>query len=97
MNPLLGFFNLGPQEMLVLLLLGVFLFGRKLPEVGRSVGKAVKEFQNGLKGMEADIAETTYRSPETAGLEPPRLPPRITAQAPQAVEKASAIPFSPEA
>ena len=32
---LLGFFNLGAQEMILILILGLLLFGRKLPELGR--------------------------------------------------------------
>ena len=47
----------GPGEMAVLLLLGVLLFGRKLPEIGRYLGKGIIEFKKGLKGLEDD-AET---------------------------------------
>ena len=38
MSPMTTFFGLSPVEMIILLGLGVLLFGRKLPEVGRSVG-----------------------------------------------------------
>src|SRR5205085_2291790 len=41
-------FGLGGQEMLILLILGVLLFGKKLPDVGRSLGKGLVEFKKGL-------------------------------------------------
>jgi sec-independent protein translocase protein TatA len=53
-------FGLGAQEMLLLVLLGVLLFGKRLPEVGRSLGKTVMEFKNGLRGMEDEFA-TAFR------------------------------------
>ena len=36
MYSLFGMFGLGGPEILLLVVLGVLLFGRKLPEVGRS-------------------------------------------------------------
>lgn len=63
---------LGPQEIVILLVLGVLLFGRKLPEVGRSLGKSIVEFKKGLGGYEEDDGQ---------GLGVPRgpnPPPRIT-------------------
>ena len=55
MTPLFGFFNLGAQEMLILLIIGVLLFGRKLPEVGRYLGKGIVEFKKGIKGLEDEF------------------------------------------
>ena len=40
--------NLGPPELLIVLLVVLLLFGgRKLPELARSLGQAKKEFQDG--------------------------------------------------
>lgn len=44
--------NLGPGELLVVGLFAVLLFGKKLPEVGRSLGKGLVEFKKGLRGEE---------------------------------------------
>lgn len=84
MTPLFGFFNLGGQEMLILLILGVLLFGRKLPEVGRYLGKGIVEFKKGIKGLEDDYESSAAPSrQEPLPLEQPRPPQRITTSAPK--------------
>jgi sec-independent protein translocase protein TatA len=55
---------LNPSQTAIVLVLGVLLFGRRLPEVGRSLGKCLREFRKGLVGIEEDIwASGTERSP----------------------------------
>jgi sec-independent protein translocase protein TatA len=85
MTPLFGFFNLGAQEMLILLIIGVLLFGRKLPEVGRYLGKGIVEFKKGIKGLEDEYDASASVPPrqEPMALEPPRPPQRITTTAPK--------------
>ena len=46
--------NLGPGEMLMVMLVAVLLFGKRLPEVGRSLGKGIVEFKKGLHGLDDD-------------------------------------------
>ena len=55
MNPLFALFNLGPTELIVIAVLGVLLFGSRLPEVGRYLGKGIVEFKKGIKGIEDDV------------------------------------------
>ena len=44
--------NLGPTELILILLLVVLLFGaKKLPALARSMGKSIKEFKKGAKGV----------------------------------------------
>lgn len=67
--------NLSPWEILLILGLGLILFGRKLPEVGRSLGRSVVEFKKGLKGIEDEVNTASmpqnqppaYRPPLTSG------------------------------
>lgn len=54
--------SLGPMEMMVVMVVAVLLFGKRLPEVGRSVGKGLVEFKKGLRGIEDD-AEIASRTP----------------------------------
>jgi len=52
---LLAFFSPGPMEMLILGVIAVLLFGKRLPEVGRSLGKGLMEFKRGLNEIEREI------------------------------------------
>lgn len=45
-------FGIGPQEMLVVGVIALLLFGNRLPEVARSLGKGIVEFKKGIKGIE---------------------------------------------
>ncbi len=47
----------GPFEMLILAGLGLLIFGKRLPEVGRSIGKTIVEFKKGMKEVESEIYE----------------------------------------
>ena len=47
--------NVGPWEIILLLLLALLLFGAKrLPEIGRSMGKGMREFKDSLGGKDVD-------------------------------------------
>ena len=52
--------QLGLMEMLVVMGVAVLLFGKRLPEVGRSLGKGIIEFKKGLNGItdELDFSST---------------------------------------
>jgi sec-independent protein translocase protein TatA len=45
----------GPMEMIIILLIAVLLFGKRLPEVGRSLGKGIIEFKKGVRGIEDEV------------------------------------------
>lgn len=83
MTPLFAFFNLGAQEMIVLLVVGVLLFGRKLPEVGRYLGKGIVEFKKGIKGLEDETDISANAPPAPAVIDQPRPPQRVMTQAPK--------------
>jgi sec-independent protein translocase protein TatA len=60
--------NVGPWEIILLLLLALLLFGAKrLPEIGRSMGKGMREFKDSLSGKDADddAAELPMQTTET--------------------------------
>jgi sec-independent protein translocase protein TatA len=47
-------FGLGPMELVVILVIVMVLFGgRRLPELGAGVGKAIRNFKSGLAGEDA--------------------------------------------
>jgi len=47
--------SLGTQELVVILLIALVIFGRKLPEVARALGKSLNEFKKGMKETQDDI------------------------------------------
>jgi len=61
----LGLNQIGPIEGLALLALGLLLFGKRLPEVGRGLGKGIVEFRRGLKGISDEVEEQANRSAAT--------------------------------
>lgn len=50
-------FVIGPWEIGVIALVGLLIFGNRLPEVGKSLGRGVVEFKKGIRGIEDDINE----------------------------------------
>ncbi len=54
-------FNVGPMELVVVLAIALIVLGpRKLPEVGRSLGRGMREFRESLSG-DSDRDETPDR------------------------------------
>lgn len=47
--------SVGTPELVVILLIALVLFGRKLPEVARSLGRSLNEFKKGMKETQDDI------------------------------------------
>ncbi len=45
----LGFWTPGPVELGVILIVAVLVWGRKLPEIARGMGKSVSEFKKGIQ------------------------------------------------
>jgi sec-independent protein translocase protein TatA len=52
-------------ELLVIAAIGLLLFGKRLPEVGRSLGKGIVEFKKGLKGIDEEVEAATNRPSST--------------------------------
>ncbi|HAC22338.1 MAG: Sec-independent protein translocase subunit TatA/TatB [Tannerellaceae bacterium] len=56
MNQLLFLGNLGTGEIIIIALVVLLLFGgKKIPELMRGLGKGVKNFKDGVKGIEDEI------------------------------------------
>jgi len=66
-------FGLGFQELIVILLLALLLFGAKrLPEIARSLGKSVNEFKKGMDAKDGEKKEEnakTLNESENASVE----------------------------
>lgn len=56
MNELLFLGNLGTGEIVIIAIIVLLLFGgKKIPELMKGIGKGVKNFKDGVKGLEDDI------------------------------------------
>lgn len=58
-------FGISPMEMLVVGAIALLLFGKRLPEVARSLGKGIVEFKKGIHGIEDDIHDSSHRQAST--------------------------------
>jgi len=73
MNMLAFLPNLGAPELIVIGLVMLLLFGRRLPEVGKSLGQGIVQFKKGLKDIETEVDNAS--SPrEVAKFEAARTP-----------------------
>jgi len=53
-------FNIGPMELVVVLITALVVLGpKKLPEVGKSLGKGMREFKDSLSSINEDDDDTT--------------------------------------
>ncbi len=76
----------GYSEIAILLVIGLIIFGKRLPEVGRNLGKSIIEFKKGIKGIADDIDVEAERQSnreieqqKTADLPPAKVTPDPTA------------------
>ncbi len=56
--------NIGLPEILVVLVIALIIFGpKRLPELGRSVGKGIREFRSSISGNDDDDEEEPAAKP----------------------------------
>ena len=58
----------GGIEWIVILIVALLIFGKRLPEVMKSMGRGIVEFKKGVKGVEDDVEDamedTAEKNPE---------------------------------
>lgn len=80
--PLLFFDSIGWQELVVVGLLAVVLFGKRLPDLGRTLGKSLVSFRKGVEEMKNEIVSAADESTDTQ----PAKKKETTAQPHEALE-----------
>lgn len=62
---------IGTTELVIILIVALLMFGGRLPDVARSLGKSVNQFKRGLKDVE-DEMNTPDPPPQPKTLPPPQ-------------------------
>lgn len=57
----------GPFEWIIIAGIGLLVFGKRLPEVGRGLAKSIVEFKKGLKGIDEDIEVASNQPSKPSG------------------------------
>lgn len=68
------FRNIGAMELLIILGIGVLLFGNRLPQLAKSMGSGIKNFKRAVKETEDNISSEPDQK-ERAKLEASAVPP----------------------
>ena len=59
------FGQIGMQEIMLILFILLLLFGAKrLPELGQSLGKGIREFKRGVSDIKEDLEEESKKKPQ---------------------------------
>lgn len=53
----------GPMEIAIVLIVALLILGpKRLPETGRSIGRGLREFRDGIRGTDAPASELQAES-----------------------------------
>ena len=55
-------FGSHPMELIIVGIVALLLFGKRLPEVARSLGKGITEFKKGVRGIEDEVETSSSSS-----------------------------------
>ena len=74
--------NIGPLEIIIVLVIVLVIFGpKRLPDLGRSLGKGMREFKDSVTGKDDDKRELSEGEPEVTRAEA-KQPARATGDGP---------------
>ncbi|MCF6148450.1 MAG: twin-arginine translocase TatA/TatE family subunit [Candidatus Kuenenia sp.] len=51
----------GGWEWIIILIVAILIFGKRLPEVMKSLGRGIVEFKKGVKGVEEEVEDASNK------------------------------------
>jgi sec-independent protein translocase protein TatA len=91
--------NIGWMELVIIFAVLLLVFGRRLPEVGKNIGRGITEFKRGLREAESASDEAASRpaTPHslTSGQIPGALPPPTPSMPAQHAQPYAQQPYAP--
>jgi sec-independent protein translocase protein TatA len=70
----------GTTELIIIAVIALLIFGRRLPDVARSVGKSIVEFKKGIRDVKSEV------DVQSSSEQPPKIEHKPEAEAPAASE-----------
>lgn len=68
--------NIGPMEIGIVLIIALIVFGpKKLPELGSSLGKGIREFKGSISGEDREEEDAEAEKSEPAAISAPAATP----------------------
>jgi len=68
-------FNIGPTELIVILLIALIVFGpKRLPEIGKTLGRSLQEFRRASNDLREELQRGINEEPSAGDSAPPGTP-----------------------
>lgn len=92
----MNFFGIGLPEMILIFVVALLIFGpKKLPEIGRSLGKAIRGFQDATNEFKNEFQKEAQELEKTvkmnAQLEPEKQPDAIATATTESTEDSETV------
>ena len=73
----------GFPELIIVMVIALLLFGKRLPEVAKSLGKGIVEFKKGVRGIEDEVETASYNSYDEGSVRPDAADDHMESTAPR--------------